>query len=260
MVVTAKNHNEKINKKISTRTPTFSSLEKQNTTTIINNNNNNNNYNNNKNNTSNSKENSNMLITIALPKTDLKFNYAAIKEEETSVPKQALLRQNTNLEKYPQKNQIRLLKFKDWKSSRKLESHNSSCVTSFVQNPPMFWTYVTNNCKLRYIFTDFFTGFVFFIILFSFLFRHFTIVDEPQLNLNFYNYSTITRIFSRTGYIDFYKKYFFKHETLRIDLEKRHITWHSKKKSKSLINGRLLYRFLLDPGCCDRIPYNKKFL
>ena len=117
MVVTAKNRNEKINKKISTRTPTFfSSLVKQSTTTtIINNNtnNNNNNNHNNKNNTSNSKENNNTLIAIALPKTDAKLNYAAIKEEKVPVPKKALLRQNTNLAKYPQKNQMRLPKLKD---------------------------------------------------------------------------------------------------------------------------------------------------
>ena len=88
MVVTAKNRNEKMNKKISTRTPIFSSLEKQNaTTTIINNNNNNNNrHNNNKNNTSSSKENNNTLITIGLPTPDAKSNYASIKEEKTLVP------------------------------------------------------------------------------------------------------------------------------------------------------------------------------
>ena len=115
MVVTAKNRNEKINKKINTRTPTFSSLVKQSTTTtIINNNTNNNNNNrNNKNNTINSKENNNTLIAIALPKTDAKLNYAAIKEEKVPVPKKALLRQNTNLAKYPQKNQMRLPKLKD---------------------------------------------------------------------------------------------------------------------------------------------------
>ena len=83
MVVTARNCNERINKKISTRTPTFPSLEKQNTiTTTINNNNNNNNNNHNhdKNNTSNSKESNNTLITIVLPKTDTKFNYAKKKK------------------------------------------------------------------------------------------------------------------------------------------------------------------------------------
>ena len=68
-------------KKISTITPTFSSLEKQNTTTI-NNNNNNNNHNNDRNNTSNIKKNNNTLMTIALPKTDTKFIYTAIKEEK----------------------------------------------------------------------------------------------------------------------------------------------------------------------------------
>ena len=84
MVVTARNCSERINKKISTRTPTFPSLEKQNTiTTTINNNNNNNNNNNHnhdKNNTSNSKESNNTLITIVLPKTDTKFNYAKKKK------------------------------------------------------------------------------------------------------------------------------------------------------------------------------------
>ena len=83
MVVTPRNCNERINKKISTRTPTFPSLEKQNTiTTTINNNNNNNNNNHNhdKNNTSNSKESNNTLITIVLPKTDTKFNYAKKKK------------------------------------------------------------------------------------------------------------------------------------------------------------------------------------
>ena len=104
-----------------------------------------------------------------------------------------------------------------------------------------------NTCKLRYIFTNIFTRFVFFIKSFSFLFRHFTIADEPPFNLNFYNYSTstivdhrpfslnfynystITRTFSRTDYIDFYEKYFFKHQTIRKDLESSHITLHSKK-------------------------------
>ena len=47
--------------------------------------------------------------------------------------------------------------------------------------------------------------------------------------MNYYNYGTITRIFSRTDYIDFYDKYFFKHETLRKDLTNNHITLHSKK-------------------------------
>ena len=176
-------------------------MEKQNTATTINNNN----HNNNKNNTTYSKKNSNALITIALPKTDANFNYAAVKEEKTPVPKKVLLRQNTNIEKHPQKNQIRLLKLRDVKSTRELESCNSSCVTCFVQ---------TNTCKSRYIFPNFFTGFVFFIIFFSFLFRYFTVVDEPTLNLKFYKHSTITRIFSRAGYIEFYEKYFFKYETL----------------------------------------------
>ena len=49
-------------------------------------------------------------------------------------------------------------------------------------------------------------------------------LDDP-----FYNYSTITRTFTRTDYTDFYEKYFFKHETLRKDLENSHIKLHSKK-------------------------------
>ena len=125
MVVTAKNRNEKVNKKISARTSTFSSLEKQNTTTTINNSNNSKNHKNNKNNTSNSKENNNTLITIALPNADTNFNYVAVKEEKTLVPKKVLLRQNTNIGKHPQKNQIRLLKHKDGKSTRESEADNS---------------------------------------------------------------------------------------------------------------------------------------
>ena len=115
---------------------------KQNTVTTMNNNSNNNkNYNNNnKNNTSNSKENNNTLITIVLPNTDAKCNYAAIKEEKSPFPKKLLLRQNTNIEKYLQKNQIRLPRLKDGKSTRELESDNSSCVTCFVQNPSMIFS------------------------------------------------------------------------------------------------------------------------
>ena len=78
-----------------------------------------------------------MLITITLPKTDEKFNYVAIKEEKAPIPKKALLRQDTNIEKYPQKNQIRLPILKDGKSTRELGSDNSSSVTCFVQNPSM---------------------------------------------------------------------------------------------------------------------------
>ena len=128
------------------------------------------------------------------------------------------------------KNQIHLPKPKGVKSARELEfeSDNSFCVTCFVQNPSMFWTYVTNTCKLRHIFTNFFAEFVFFIIFFSFLFKNYTIGDEPLPNFNF-DYNTINRNFNRTYYIDIYEKYFFKHETLRINLENRHITLHSKK-------------------------------
>ena len=39
----------------------------------------------------------------------------------------------------------------------------------------------------------------------------------------------LIRIFCRTDYIDFYDKYFFKHETLRKDLENNYITLYSKK-------------------------------
>ena len=120
---------------------------------------------------------------------------------------------------------------KDGKSTSELEPDNSSCIICFVQNPSMLWTYVMNTCKLRYIFTNVFTTFVLFIIFISFLFRHFTIVDEAPFNLNFYDYctivddtpfnlnfysySTFARTFSRTDYIDCYEKYFLKHETLR---------------------------------------------
>ena len=137
-----------------------------------------------------------------------------------------LLTQNTNIEKYPQKNQIRLSKLKDGNSTMELNSDSSSYVTCFVQNPSILWTYVTNICNSRYIFANFFTGFVFFIMFFSFLFRHFTIADEPTLNLNFSIYSAITRIFSGTDYNDFYEKYIFKRETLRKDLENSHVTLH----------------------------------
>ena len=72
VVVTAKNGNEKMNKKISTRVPHFPSSEKHNTiTTIRSNNNNNSNHNKDKNNSSNSKEiKKKTLITMALPTTD----------------------------------------------------------------------------------------------------------------------------------------------------------------------------------------------
>ena len=104
----------------------------------------------------------------------------------------------------------------------------------------MLRTYVTNTCKSRYIFPKILTRFVFFIIFFSFLSRHFTSDDEPTLDLNFYNYSTITfynhstiaRVFSHTDYIDSYEKYFFKLEALRKDLENIHITLFSKKDLK----------------------------
>ena len=90
---------------------------------------------------------------------------------------------------------MRLPKLKVGKSTRELESDNSSCVTCFVQNPSvlMLWTYVTNTCKSRYIFSNFLQDLCFLSFFFSFLFRHFTIVDEPILNLNFYNYFTIRR-------------------------------------------------------------------
>ena len=166
MVVTARNRNEKMSKKISPRTSTFSSLEIQNTTIIISNNNNNK-HNNDKNNNSNSKEKNNMLITIVLPKTDANFNHVAVKEEKPPVPRKVLLRvniyienpnienQNTNIENHPQNNQIHLTKLKDGKSTRELKSDNSSCVTCFVQNLSMLWTYVTNTCKSRHIFPNF---------------------------------------------------------------------------------------------------------
>ena len=70
---------------------------------------------------------------------------------------------------------------------------------------------------------------VFFIIVFSFLFKHFTVVDKPKSNLNFYKHSNFTSTFSRTNYIDFIEKCFLKHKTLRKSLEESHITLHSKK-------------------------------
>ena len=69
-----------MDKKISTRTPTFSSLEKQNITSTINNNNSSN-HNNDKNNNDsqenncNSKENNKTLLTIVLLNTDANFNH-----------------------------------------------------------------------------------------------------------------------------------------------------------------------------------------
>ena len=162
MVVTAKNGNEKISKKNSTRTPTFSSLEIQNTTTNITNNDNNK-HNNDKKNNSSSKEKNNTLITIVLPTTDENFNHVAAKEEKVPVPRKVLLRQNTDIEKHPQKNQIHLPKLKDGKSTSELKSDNSSCVTCFVQNLSMLWTSVTNTCKSRFIFPNVFTVFAFFI-------------------------------------------------------------------------------------------------
>ena len=82
---------------------------------------------------------------------------------------------------------------------------------------------------MLYFFKLFFTKFAFLVIVFSLLFKHFTVANEPKLNLNFHKHSTITRIFSRTNYIEFYEKYFFKHEAIGNDLEKSHITLHSKK-------------------------------
>ena len=108
------------------------------------------------------RKKNNTLITIALPKTEANFNHVAVKEEKALVPKKVLLRHNTNIEKYPQKNQIHFPKLKDGKSTRELKSDNSSCVTCFVQNLSMLWTDVTNTCKSRYIFPNFFTGIVFF--------------------------------------------------------------------------------------------------
>ena len=77
-------------------------------------------------------------------------------------------RQNTNIEKYPQKNQMRSPGLKDGESKKELEPDNSSCVTCFVQNPSMLQTYVTNTCKLGHNFGNSFTGFVFLTMLFSF--------------------------------------------------------------------------------------------
>ena len=75
-----------------------------------------------------------------LPKTDANFIYVAVKEEKASLPKKVLLRQNTNIEKHPQTDQILLPKLKDGKSASELESGNSSCVTCFIQNLSMLRT------------------------------------------------------------------------------------------------------------------------
>ena len=42
--------------------------------------------------------------------------------------------------------------------------------------------------------------------------------------ISIFTNGTTTRIFSRIDYIEFYDKYFFKHEILRKDLENSHIT------------------------------------
>ena len=93
----------------------------------------------------------------------------------------------------------------------------------------MFYTKLINVEDSGYIFPNLFTGFVFFMIFCSFLFRHFTVIDEPTLNFSFYKHITVTWIFSRADYIEFHEKHFFKHETLRKDFEKSHITLHEKK-------------------------------
>ena len=93
----------------------------------------------------------------------------------------------------------------------------------------MFHTKLINFEDSGYIFPNLFTGFVFFMIFCSFLFRHFTVIDEPTLNFSFYKHITITWIFSRADYIEFHEKHFFKHKTLRKDFEKSHITLHEKK-------------------------------
>ena len=75
-----------------------------------------------------------------------------------------------------------------------------------------------------------------FYLFLSSLFRHFTIVNKPTFNLNFYNYGTISKIFI-TDHIGFYDKYFFKHKTLSRDLEGSHSTLNSRKRAKSSISA-----------------------
>ena len=100
----------------------------------------------------------------------------------------------------------------------------------------MFRTELINVADLRneslqfeIYFSELFLPDLYFFFIFSSLFRHFTTVEEPTLNLNFDSYSTITRICSLTDHIGFYEKYFFKRGTRRKGLENCHITLHSKK-------------------------------
>lgn len=51
-----------------------------------------------------------MLIAIALPKTDTKFNCLAVKEEKAPVPKED---KNVNIDKHQQEKQVRLPKLTD---------------------------------------------------------------------------------------------------------------------------------------------------
>ena len=125
-------------------------------------------------------------ITIVLPKKDANFNYVTVKEEKALVLKKVLLRQNTHIKNIHRRTKYVLPKLKDEKSTRELVSGNSSCVTCFVQNLSKLWTYERNTCKSWYIFPNSFAGFAFFAIFFSFLFRHFTVVHEATLNMNFY--------------------------------------------------------------------------
>ena len=120
-----------------------------------------------------------------LVKTDANFNYVAVKEEKAPAPKKVQVRQNTNMEKHPQENQIRLPKLKDGKSTRELESGNSFCFT-FINIVDLCNKYLPVSCGI--CFETFYWIYV-FVIFFSFLFRHFTEFDETILKLSFYKHS-----------------------------------------------------------------------
>ena len=77
---------------------------------------------------------------------------------------------------------------------------NQQGIYSLIIQPVLHVLFKTHQCYgLVYIpvsrdifFHIFFTGFV-FIMFFSPLFRHFNVVDQPTLNLNFCTYSTYYR-------------------------------------------------------------------
>lgn len=75
-----------------------------------------------------------MLIAIALPKTDTKFNCLVVKEEKAPVPKED---KNVNIDKHQQEKQVRLPKLIDGEK-RELEPGNSAYATFYVLNLSMY--------------------------------------------------------------------------------------------------------------------------